>query len=678
MTRINETISIIILGVLMSLHPAAGKTIELVPAGDRTILVFEPGERITFKVKTTEKESVHTEVTNIHGRVVFKQAGQENILLHLKERGFFRIRAVLKDRGKVVGEAGKTFVILPGPANITNDLNPFGVNFHLTRIPLPEAEREMGLARRAGFGWGRGMLFDWYDMPRPQGGSYAEQFKPYDGLISLVKKSGLSVLGGVYYFPRWASESPKDADFLVWSRTLPEDLKQVTVFCREYGRYCKDFIRYWEVGNEVDAELFWKGCYSNFKDGNYEDIIRDYVDFLRAAGKGFRGNNSSAQIVFAGLTGPEGGSYRQFLDTALKAGAGPLFDTMNAHYRSSIDRIRELLKKNGVPERPVWITEIGGPSNRTLEGERNQIVCDITQSVIQLASGGQRIFKYDFRDDGTNGESSEDNYGLVYRDFSPKPAYAAYATLIQLLAEAKFQRELNVVKECDRGWLRGYEFVSKKGQTPINVFWVNEARKSTVTLQTQDSTVGIVDIMGNKRTLPVVQGKVTFPIDELPFFIQGKILDRPGRPKYPEARKIRSLTLFQEKSGIPIRVNQKETDWKSYFSRRILKKDFPSAGNNRYLTVSAEGWVKLQGVEGRGASLVCSFYQSDGKRISWMETPFKTGTRTKALWQTGEREIPAGTAWISVDLYLSPDSTGEIRIEDIKILGHIWQNAGRD
>ncbi len=678
MTQINETISIIILGVLISFHPAAGNTIELVAAGDRPMLVFEPGEEIGFRIKTTEKENLSIKVTNIQEKVVFESRGQEKVSFHLQERGFFRIKVVLKNGEKVVAEAGKTFAILPRSAEIPNDLNPFGVNFHLTRIPLAEAEREISLARRAGFGWGRGMLFDWYDMPAPRGGSYAEHFKTYDGLLVLLKQSGLSVVGGIYYFPRWASGAPKDGDFLVWSRILPEDMKQVTLFCEAYGRYCRDLVRYWEVGNEVDADLFWKGRYSHFMDGNDEDIIRDYVDFLRAAGEGFRAGNSSAQILFAGLTGPEGGTYRPFLDTALKVGAGPLFKIMNAHYGSSIDRIRELFKKNGVPDRPVWITEIGGPSNRTIEGERKQIFYDITQSVIQLASGGQRIFKYDLRDDGENGGNSEDNYGLVYRDFSPKPSYAAYATLIRLLAGTAFRRELNVVKECDRGWLQGYEFHSLRDKKPLHVLWVNNAKKSLVTLSTPNSALRTIDIMGNERTLAADKGKVSFTIDELPFFIQGAIQDKPGRPEYPVAREVRSVVLVKEKSCIPIVVRQKEADWKSFFTRRVLKKDFPLAGKDHFLTVSAEARVGIRGVDGRGASLVCSFYGIDGKRISWRETPFRVGTRAKTLWQTGESEIPPGTEWITVDLYLSPGSVGEIWMEDVKVLGHIWQKAGRD
>jgi hypothetical protein len=675
MTQINETISIIILGVLIFLHPAAGNTIELVAAGDRPMLVFESKENIVFNIKSALKGSVHTEVTNIQGKVIVKPMGQETVSLHIQELGFFRVRTVIQDQTKVIGEAEKTFAILPRPEKITNEKNPFGVNFHLTRIPLAEAEREMSLARRAGFGWGRGMLFDWYDMPAPQEGSYAAHFKAYDGLMALVKQSGLSVLGGIYYIPRWASGAPKEADFLVWSRMPPEDMKQVTSFCKAYGQYYREVVRQWEIGNEVDAELFWKGRYSNFKVGNDEGIIRDYVDFLRAAGEGLRAGNPSAQVVFAGLTGPEGGSYRPFLETALKAGAGPLFDIMNAHYGSRIGQIRELFKKNGVPDRPVWITELGGPSNRTLEGERKQIVYDITHSVIQLASGAQRIFKYDFRDDGENGESSEDNYGLVYRDFSPKPSYAAYATLIRLLAETRFQRELNVVKDCDHGWLQGYEFLSLGDKKPFHVLWVHNAKKSIVTLSTPDSSLRVIDIMGNERTVAADKGKVTFAVDELPFFIQGRIQDTPGQPEYPVARKLRSVVLVQEKSCVPISVKQKEADWKSFFTRQVLKKDFPPAGKDRSLTVSAEGWVKMSGVEGRGASLVCSFYRADGKRISWMETPFKAGTRARTLWQTGECEIPSGTEWMTVDVYLSPGSSGEIWVEDVKLLGHLWQKA---
>jgi hypothetical protein len=46
-----------------------------------------------------------------------------------------------------------------------------------------------------------------------------------------------------------------------------------------------------------------------------------------------------------------------------------------------------------------------------------------------------RTFVYELYDEGANATDPEQNYGLVYNDMTPKPAYTALASLIQLLAE---------------------------------------------------------------------------------------------------------------------------------------------------------------------------------------------------------------------------------------------------
>jgi hypothetical protein len=50
-------------------------------------------------------------------------------------------------------------------------------------------------------------------------------------------------------------------------------------------------------------------------------------------------------------------------------------------------------------------------------------------------AGIVRTFIYEFYDEGSNPAKDEDNFGLIYNDLSPKPAYTALTSLIHLLAE---------------------------------------------------------------------------------------------------------------------------------------------------------------------------------------------------------------------------------------------------
>lgn len=61
-----------------------------------------------------------------------------------------------------------------------------------------------------------------------------------------------------------------------------------------------------------------------------------------------------------------------------------------------------------------------------------------------LARGIKKIFVYNLRNKGTNPAEREDNFGIVRRDFSLKPAHSAIALMTRLLgAEPKFERSLS-------------------------------------------------------------------------------------------------------------------------------------------------------------------------------------------------------------------------------------------
>ncbi len=65
-----------------------------------------------------------------------------------------------------------------------------------------------------------------------------------------------------------------------------------------------------------------------------------------------------------------------------------------------------------------------------------------------LAAGVDKLFFYNLRNKGTNPAEREDNFGLVRRDFSPKPAWHAYKEMTAALgAEPEFVKRLETVPE---------------------------------------------------------------------------------------------------------------------------------------------------------------------------------------------------------------------------------------
>ena len=101
-----------------------------------------------------------------------------------------------------------------------------------------------------------------------------------------------------------------------------------------------------------------------------------------------------------------------------------------------------LMTGDGSPKRPIWATECG---YHTAMQSTNQ------QPPISEAAGAKyfprllaeyfnrgiaRTYTYELYDQGTSLAEQEQNWGLIRRDYTPKPAYLAEKNLIALLGEA--------------------------------------------------------------------------------------------------------------------------------------------------------------------------------------------------------------------------------------------------
>lgn len=641
--------------------------------------VHAPGEKVTVKLELdapVDGVPVVT-VTGIDGEsrpltdVKYIPGGKSaEFTLPTATPGYFQLRS-----GNTLRQS---YAVIPMPdaARSTFD-NPFGVNFHLTRIPLAEAKREVRMARRIGLDWGRGSLFDWSDS-RDESDEVFQRFQP---LIDFIAEAGMHQLHSIFFIPKYASSAPPGSEYIVYSRSVGEDLTPAEEFCRKFAARCP-FIEYWEVGNEPDADLFWRGRWKNIIAGDDEAIIRDYVDFLAACSRGFKAGNPEAKILYAGLTsrGPVGHTYRPFLATSLKAGAAQYYDIMNTHYVADLDKIRAVMKSNNAPAVPIWVTEIGSSSGGHGRSERSQIVADLTQQIEQLAAGAQKVFKYDFRDDGTNPNEQEHNFGLVRRDFSPKPSYVAAATLIRLLHAAKFDRTLNLVKNSDNGYMKGFRFLNSDGR-PVNVIWLNAAPAAKCKIKS-DTPLTLVDAMGRERELLPVKGEIQLQLDELPVFLLGDVKDAPGAPVYPVDQLLRSIPVplknpeFAGMNGwqstfdpavaevstgdgaVKIIVNAPgETQFKCIFQRIDLEPYMAQLKPGEYYKLRLTARHRRGDVSGRGSTLAGILYNAEGKRFGSMEDSYRAGThnwRDVDLAQT----LPAQTRSVGVEYYVAPQTTG--------------------
>lgn len=97
-----------------------------------------------------------------------------------------------------------------------------------------------------------------------------------------------------------------------------------------------------------------------------------------------------------------------------------------------IDDFYESIKPKNKKEIPIYITEIGVPTHTGLGGVSQEQAADFIVKYTILAktkSYIKGIWWYDLRDDGTDLENQEDNFGFYDNDFNPKQAALAFSNL---------------------------------------------------------------------------------------------------------------------------------------------------------------------------------------------------------------------------------------------------------
>jgi hypothetical protein len=303
--------------------------------------------------------------------------------------------------------------------------NPYGILVNQIDHATPRATIAalMDRAQQAGAGWVR-VDFWWYSVEWNRG---QWDWRYFDAVVAEATSRGLDVLPVLWGTPRWAATD------LVFSYGVPDMAAWETFVGATVSRY-KGSIRMWEIWNEPDLTLYWKGT-----PAKYAELL------ARAAGR-IRAVDPTASVALGGLA--QGGPITpNFLESILgdrTYPAGAWFDVHNFHtnFRSmsgivaQIDWNRGVLASYGL-SKPMIVTEASYSSDPRYQplagytgGEDGQAryVTDAYNTMLRngiaIAVWGSLTDKIGARDYTHN--------GLVRLDLSAKPAFGAF----QQLAEA--------------------------------------------------------------------------------------------------------------------------------------------------------------------------------------------------------------------------------------------------
>ncbi len=299
-----------------------------------------------------------------------------------------------------------------------------------------------------------------------------------------------------------------------------------------YARYCRTIVDAWkpQVHNYEIWNEYTGGCGMSGKPKVQTPAT--YRRMLAAAEKAMR--SALPEVTVVGIGGDHSGHHYKVIREKLAAGCLRYMDKLSVHsYRhggtpeetdlvGELTRIHDLIAEFG-GRQPIWITEMGWPTNVGMHGvpERTQarrlarmyILCKSLPFI-------ERVYWYDFKNDGLDRSYHEHNFGMVRHDrynWAVKPAAVAFAVLAQELGGA-----VPVSRE-QRNSLFACRF--RRGDQDVIAAWSADsaaAQAPAGSIRVRGQITRVRDIMG--RVVPVppaTNGTRVFSLTADPLYFTG-------------------------------------------------------------------------------------------------------------------------------------------------------------
>lgn len=319
----------------------------------------------------------------------------------------------------------------------------YGITAHLERRHPPyyptmnDVTRAAQLMQDAGVQVVR-MDFNW-DMLNPTPDEW--MFDDYDSVVKIGRAHNLEFLGILDYVSWWASSAQSSQDWRVRLYSEPLNNYDFAHYTYAVVNHFKNDVHVWQIWNEPNTQGFWK---PNPNPAHYVALLQEAYLAAKYA-------DPDAVVLFAGMSsnGIEGndasGLASNFIENAYQAGARGYFDAMAIHPymlpNSGIDTLREkisaaraVMNQHGDDKIPLWLTEIGVPSDvpwwQTAPLQTPDDVANwLGQVYTKLWDLTPTIFWYELQD--RDSDNAEDHFGILRADFSPKPAYNVFKEITQ-------------------------------------------------------------------------------------------------------------------------------------------------------------------------------------------------------------------------------------------------------
>lgn len=515
-----------------------------------------------------------------------------------------------------------------------------------------------------------------------------------DNVTYMLKHSGIDWIRDEYY---WEYTEPEKGEYHFWTdgyidRSVDNGINPLVIldygnsfyggtphdeegyegfanYAKALAEHLKDKVKTYEIWNEFNGA--WSGGYG----------VQEYAYMLKYAYEALKSVDEDITVV-AGATIMASTDWFDELFSITIDGKSvyEYCDVISYHpycYPNTPDAIIQagniennasdmynMMLKYGEPK-PQWITEIGWFTGSSDKCVSEELQADyIARTYISgMAYGVERIFWYDFMDDGNNATEPENNYGTInsYKDEEevkclPKQSYLSTAAAAHFLKGTEFVKEYR-----PRENIRIYKFQNIEENREIHVMYTADDKEIDFILTGDNHRLNAYDNFGNKCYIKSLSGS--------PVYIEGEIGEFDVTKIITETR-THAISIFGDtikNDGISVVGIKKPT-------KAGLRNAYTISADDNILCDIDDSWIYSNLAD---IKILVDYYDK-GRGDFWLEYKKSDGTVAKtdivtlnnsSKYKTAEfiiEDFCSDNSFNAADFSIVTDSTEEISLIAVK------------
>ncbi|MBR0504034.1 MAG: hypothetical protein IJJ84_01415 [Kiritimatiellae bacterium] len=388
-------------------------------------------------------------------------------------------------------------------------------------------------------------------------------FRHYMYNADLLCARGILVSGMFHDSPQWAGRLEK----------LPSDLAAIHAFCARVAATFGNRMGNWEFWNEQDI-------------GFAPEPAWDYAAALKAAYLGFKAGRPGIAVLPGALCRMPVTSYMHAMYENDAAKYGDVFNyhiySPVVNYPAIFAKLREFMALYGIADRAIWITECGtdleghssseGASKGNMAHSQDQemVVAEFypkSQIALQMEGVARNYF---FVFCAYNERNGEKDWGVMRRDGTVKPVYAAISAMTCELVSARLVGEMQVGKG-----LRAYLFTQPDGTQTV-AFWsvspLDTSKGGQVSakdtcarlfaIPAANGNYRLTDMCGSRSQVTVTNGALELESTRFPAYVSGLRCLSASRLALPRGKVRPYVLAADEDLAVILRIELNTNDFK--------------------------------------------------------------------------------------------------------------------